>query len=100
VTTALLRDNCAWVRLADAALPTEPADEIPNRLESGRIAACLPLLLEAGYSALNACKHAQFSPSCDLSPIATSTTPSKNRLSMRTRSSPASAIIAYRPSVY
>ncbi|MGH2968697.1 MAG: PIN domain-containing protein [Solirubrobacteraceae bacterium] len=57
VTTPLLLDNSAWVRLADAALPTERADEIADALESGRVAACLPFLLEAGYSARNAGEH-------------------------------------------
>jgi predicted nucleic acid-binding protein len=59
VTTTLLLDNCAWVRLGDAALPAERADEIAVALESGRIAACLPFLLEAGYAARNAREHDQ-----------------------------------------
>jgi predicted nucleic acid-binding protein len=59
VTTTLLLDNSAWVRLADATLPAERAVEIANALESGRIAACLPFLLEAGYSARNAREHEQ-----------------------------------------
>ena len=58
MTTTLLLDNSAWVRLADAALPAERADEIAEALESGRIASCLPFLLEAGYSARNAREHA------------------------------------------
>jgi predicted nucleic acid-binding protein len=57
VTTTLLLDNSAWVRLADAALPAKRADEIADALESGRIAACLPFLLEAGYSARDAREH-------------------------------------------
>jgi predicted nucleic acid-binding protein len=57
VTRTLLLDNSAWVRLADAALPAERADEIAAALESGLIAACLPFLLEAGYSARNAREH-------------------------------------------
>ena len=59
MTTTLLLDNSAWVRLADAALPAERADEIAGDLESGRIAACLPFLLEAGYSARSAREHEQ-----------------------------------------
>jgi predicted nucleic acid-binding protein len=59
VTTTLLLDNSAWVRLADPALATERADEIAGALESGRIAACLPFLLEAGYSARDAREHDQ-----------------------------------------
>jgi hypothetical protein len=74
VTTALLLDNCAWDRLADAAPPTERADGSPM-VSSPGIAACLPCLLEAGYSAPAS------TPNCDLSRIATSTTPSTKRLS-------------------
>jgi predicted nucleic acid-binding protein len=59
VTGALLLDNSAWVRLADAGLPAERTDEIAEALESGRIAVCLPFLLEAGYSARSALEHDQ-----------------------------------------
>ncbi len=59
MTTTLLLDNSAWVRLGDEVLPTERAAEIAKALESGRIAACLPFLLEAGYSARNAREHEQ-----------------------------------------
>jgi predicted nucleic acid-binding protein len=55
----LLLDNSAWVRLGDAELPAERADEIADALESGRVAACSPFLLEAGYSARNAREHDQ-----------------------------------------
>ena len=57
MTGTLLLDNSAWVRLVDAAVPRERADEIADALESGRIAACLPFLLEAGYSARSAREH-------------------------------------------
>ena len=59
MTTTLLLDNSAWVRLADAALPAQRADEIADAVEAGRVAACLPFLLEAGYSARNAREHDQ-----------------------------------------
>jgi predicted nucleic acid-binding protein len=59
VTTTLLLDNSAWVRLADAALPVERAGEIAEELEAGRIAASLPFMLEAGYSAPDAREHGQ-----------------------------------------
>jgi predicted nucleic acid-binding protein len=59
VTTTLLLDNSAWVRLGDPALPAERADQIADGLETGRIAACLPFLLEAGYSARTAREHDQ-----------------------------------------
>ena len=59
MTTTLLLDNSAWVRLGDATLPTERADQIAEALESGNVAACLPFLLEAGYSARDAREHDQ-----------------------------------------
>ena len=57
MTTTLLLDNSAWVRLADTSLSRERANEIADAFESGRIATCLPFLLEAGYSARNAREH-------------------------------------------
>jgi predicted nucleic acid-binding protein len=57
VTGRLLLDNSAWVRLADAALPRTRAEELADALEAGRILACLPFLLEAGYSARDAADH-------------------------------------------
>jgi predicted nucleic acid-binding protein len=53
----LLLDNSAWARLGDPKLPQERAEEIADALESGRIATCLPFLLEAGYSARDAQDH-------------------------------------------
>ena len=52
----LLLDNSAWARLAK--LPPQRAGEIADALEAGRIATCLPFLLEAGYSARDAGDHA------------------------------------------
>jgi predicted nucleic acid-binding protein len=57
VTTTLLLDNSAWVRLGDAAVPDERAAELAAALEAGGVAACLPFLLEAGYSARSARDH-------------------------------------------
>jgi predicted nucleic acid-binding protein len=53
--TTLLMDNSAWARLA--AAPRSRAAEIAALIESGRIATCLPFLLEAGYSARAAADH-------------------------------------------
>jgi predicted nucleic acid-binding protein len=58
VSAELLLDNSAWSRLGDAALPSERAEEIAIALEEGRVAVCLPFLLEAGYSARSAGDHA------------------------------------------
>jgi predicted nucleic acid-binding protein len=57
VTSTLLLDNSAWIRLSDAAVPDERAAELADALEAGRVATCLPFLLEAGYSARNAREH-------------------------------------------
>ena len=57
MSVELLLDNSAWARLGDASLPADRADEIASSLEAGRIGACLPFLLEAGYSARSADDH-------------------------------------------
>ena len=59
MTATLLLDNSAWVRLGNAALPAARAETIADELEAGRIATCLPFLLEAGYSARTAHEHDQ-----------------------------------------
>lgn len=57
MTETLLLDNSAWARLADPALPADRLTEIADAIEAGRIATCLPFLLEAGYSARSARDH-------------------------------------------
>jgi predicted nucleic acid-binding protein len=57
VTVTLLVDNSAWVRLADPALGDKRVTELAEALEDGQIAACLPFMLEAGYSARSARDH-------------------------------------------
>lgn len=59
MTATLLLDNSAWVRLGDTGLPSRRADELADQFESGRIATCLPFLLEAGYSARTARENDQ-----------------------------------------
>lgn len=59
MTATLLLDNSAWVRLGNAALPAERGEKIADGLEAGRIATCLPFLLEAGYSARTVREHEQ-----------------------------------------
>ena len=53
----LLLDNSAWARLG--AVRSARAAEIADALEAGRLATCLPFLLEAGYSARSARDHDQ-----------------------------------------
>jgi predicted nucleic acid-binding protein len=57
VIETLLLDNSAWARLGEPALSDARAGEIADALEAGRIAICLPFLLEAGYSARSARDH-------------------------------------------
>ena len=57
MTETLLLDNSAWARLGDPALSDDRVTEIADALEAGRIATCLPFLLEAGYSARTARDH-------------------------------------------
>jgi predicted nucleic acid-binding protein len=59
VTAELLLDNSAWARLDHASLAHDRSEEIADLLEHGRIAVCLPFLLEAGYSARSARDHTQ-----------------------------------------
>ncbi len=57
MTAEVLLDNSAWARLDQAELAQERADEIADWIEEGRVATCLPFLLEAGYSARNTRDH-------------------------------------------
>jgi hypothetical protein len=57
VTAELLLDNSAWARIDNAALPQSRAEEIATLVEQGRLATCLPFLLEAGYAARSGRDH-------------------------------------------
>jgi predicted nucleic acid-binding protein len=57
LTAELLLDNSAWARLGQPGVGGPRVEEIADWLEDGRIATCLPFLLEAGYSARNARDH-------------------------------------------
>jgi predicted nucleic acid-binding protein len=59
VSAELLLDNSAWARLSQRSLAPDRVEEIAGALEGQRIAACLPFLLEAGYSARNAVAHGE-----------------------------------------
>lgn len=50
----LLLDNSAWVRLLQGAVPEDRRDEIAVWMDRHELGACLPFLLEAGYSARSA----------------------------------------------
>ena len=53
----LLLDNSAWVRIIGPSLPGERADGIAEEFGEERFVACLPFMLEAGYSARSAAGH-------------------------------------------
>lgn len=53
----LLIDNSAWARLANPRLPADRIEEVAQWIEAAELAACLPFVLEAGYSARSAADH-------------------------------------------
>lgn len=57
VSRRLLLDNSAWARIFDPSIPDGRAKEIGEEFRDERIVACLPFMLEAGYSALSAEDH-------------------------------------------
>jgi predicted nucleic acid-binding protein len=59
VSAELLFDNSAWARLNHASLSPRRVGEIASALEDGRVAVCLPFVLEAGYSARSSADHGQ-----------------------------------------
>jgi hypothetical protein len=59
LSVELVLDNSAWASIQNPSLSQTRVDEIAGWLEDGRIATCLPFLLEAGYSARSARDHTQ-----------------------------------------
>lgn len=55
----LLIDNSAWARLWDERLQRPAVEELASGIVAGRIASCLPFVLEAGYSARDGSEHAE-----------------------------------------
>lgn len=53
----MLIDNSAWARLASPRLSQDRVEDVARRIESAELAACLPFVLEAGYSARSAADH-------------------------------------------
>lgn len=53
----LLLDNSAWSRLLVGGIPQDRQEAVLQWVEEGRLAVCLPFLLEAGYSARSAPDH-------------------------------------------
>ncbi|HUY74476.1 MAG TPA: PIN domain-containing protein [Candidatus Dormibacteraeota bacterium] len=57
LTGSFLIDNSAWARLGRRRLRKSRIDEVAAAIESGQVVACLPFVLEAGYSAQSAQDH-------------------------------------------
>lgn len=57
MSAGYLLDNSAWARLFRPTIPQERREEIAKAIASGRVHACLPFLLEAGYSARDGDDH-------------------------------------------
>jgi predicted nucleic acid-binding protein len=53
-----LLDNSAWARLASDRLGSDRADVVATWMSDLELATCLPILLEAGYSARSGTGHA------------------------------------------
>lgn len=53
----LLLDHSAWSRLITDSVPEDRQEVVLDWIEEGRLATCLPFLLEAGYSAVTARDH-------------------------------------------
>lgn len=53
----LLLDNSAWMRIIGPSIPEERANEIAGDFREERFVACLPFMLEAGYSARSTDGH-------------------------------------------
>lgn len=58
LSATLLIDHSAWARMWEDDLPDSRATELAEDFVEGRLAVCLPFLLEAGYSVLNGEGHA------------------------------------------
>lgn len=59
MSAEFLFDMSAWIRSDAESLPDSRANEIAEDYEMGRLAVCLPFLLEAGVSARSARDHAE-----------------------------------------
>jgi len=55
----LLLDHSAWARLLADKVPPDRENVVLEWIEAGRLATCLPFLLEAGYSARDAAEHSE-----------------------------------------
>jgi predicted nucleic acid-binding protein len=56
-----LIDTSAWTRIANDNVPGSRVDELVDDFVEGRLAVCMPFLLEAGYSARSGDEYAAIS---------------------------------------
>jgi predicted nucleic acid-binding protein len=57
VSTPLLIDSSAWARVSSNAVPEWRVAAFAQELEEGRLGVCLPFMLKADFSAVNADNH-------------------------------------------
>lgn len=55
----LLLDHSAWSRLLADKVPADRENVVLDWIGEGRLATCLPFLMEAGYSARDAAEHSE-----------------------------------------
>jgi predicted nucleic acid-binding protein len=55
----LLLDHSAWSRLVADQAPPHRENDVLDWIGDGRLATCLPFLLEAGFSAQDAAEHSE-----------------------------------------
>lgn len=55
----LLLDHSAWSRLLADQAPPSRENVVLDWIEGGRLATCLPFLLEAGFSAQDSAEHSE-----------------------------------------
>jgi predicted nucleic acid-binding protein len=55
----LLLDHSAWSRLLADQAPPHRENDVLDWIEEGRLATCLPFLLEAGFSAHDGAEHSE-----------------------------------------
>jgi len=79
VSTQYLLDNSAWARLWHPALPEDRRAELAAAITERRVHACLPFLLEAGYSARSTDDYAELRRALGGLPFAAIEQPTEDR---------------------
>ncbi len=79
MSTQYLLDNSAWARLWHPALPEDRRAELAAAITERRVHACLPFLLEAGYSARSTDDYAALRRTLGSLPVAAIEQPTEQR---------------------